>query len=215
MLLTCGRRGTRASAASCARCAAVEFDRRASQLGLAGARRLADRPRVPPRRSARVAYWTTRGARAAREPDGVERDASRRGWRCRSFEYVPHLLAALLILVIGAIAAQFLARSVLIGAVNMLPIGALPAGTYELRIKVAQGARECLAARSLRSPSKSLDHRAAAAGAAFFVLLIHTSTHEAMGELIVKLPTTMSGCPSPSTSPTSSVAWRGNPISIV
>ena len=35
------------------------------------------------------------------------------------FQYVPHLVAALMILVIGAIAAQFLARSVLIGAVNM------------------------------------------------------------------------------------------------
>ena len=33
-------------------------------------------------------------------------------------EYVPHLLAALLILVVGVIAARFLARSVLIGAVN-------------------------------------------------------------------------------------------------
>jgi hypothetical protein len=35
------------------------------------------------------------------------------------FEYLPHLLAALMILVVGAIAARFLARSVLIGAVNM------------------------------------------------------------------------------------------------
>ena len=35
------------------------------------------------------------------------------------FEYVPHLLAALMILVVGAIAARFLARSALIGAVNM------------------------------------------------------------------------------------------------
>lgn len=35
------------------------------------------------------------------------------------FEYVPHLLAALMILVVGGITARFLARSVLIGAVNM------------------------------------------------------------------------------------------------
>jgi hypothetical protein len=35
------------------------------------------------------------------------------------FEYLPHLLAALLILAVGAVAARFLARSVLIGAVNM------------------------------------------------------------------------------------------------
>jgi hypothetical protein len=35
------------------------------------------------------------------------------------FEYVPHLLAALMILAVGAVAARVLARSVLIGAVNM------------------------------------------------------------------------------------------------
>lgn len=35
------------------------------------------------------------------------------------FRYVPHVLAALLVLVIGAILAQFLSRAVLIGAVNM------------------------------------------------------------------------------------------------
>ena len=35
------------------------------------------------------------------------------------FEYVPHLMAALMILVVGGITARFLARSVLIGAVNM------------------------------------------------------------------------------------------------
>jgi hypothetical protein len=35
------------------------------------------------------------------------------------FEYVPHLLAALMILLVGALAARFVARSVLIGAVNM------------------------------------------------------------------------------------------------
>ncbi len=35
------------------------------------------------------------------------------------FEYLPHLIAAFLILVVGNIAARFLAHSVLIGAVNM------------------------------------------------------------------------------------------------
>lgn len=34
-------------------------------------------------------------------------------------EYVPHLVAALAILIVGGIAARFLARAVLIGAVNM------------------------------------------------------------------------------------------------
>jgi len=35
------------------------------------------------------------------------------------FQYLPNLLAALMILIVGAVAARFLARSVLIGAVNM------------------------------------------------------------------------------------------------
>jgi hypothetical protein len=35
------------------------------------------------------------------------------------FQYVPHLLAALLIFVVGSLTARFLARSLLIGAVNM------------------------------------------------------------------------------------------------
>ncbi len=35
------------------------------------------------------------------------------------FQYVPHLLAALIIIVIGTVLAQFLSRAVLIGAVNM------------------------------------------------------------------------------------------------
>ena len=34
-------------------------------------------------------------------------------------EYVPHVIAALIVLVIGTVAAQFLSRAVLIGAVNM------------------------------------------------------------------------------------------------
>jgi hypothetical protein len=37
----------------------------------------------------------------------------------RIFEYIPNLLGALLILLIGSVIARFLARSVLIGAVNM------------------------------------------------------------------------------------------------
>mgnify|MGYP006919623137 CR=1 FL=1 len=35
------------------------------------------------------------------------------------FEYLPHLLAALMITVVGTVTARFLSRSVLIGAVNM------------------------------------------------------------------------------------------------
>jgi hypothetical protein len=35
------------------------------------------------------------------------------------FQYVPHLVAALVILIVGSVIARFLARAVLIGAVNM------------------------------------------------------------------------------------------------
>jgi hypothetical protein len=41
-----------------------------------------------------------------------------------AFEYVPHLLAACLILLVGTVAARLLARSALIGAVNMQIRGA-------------------------------------------------------------------------------------------
>src|SRR3954470_4950796 len=42
-----------------------------------------------------------------------------------------------------------------------------------------------------------------------------TSTHEAAADSIENVPVTISGTPSPSISPTSRVAWRGVPISIV
>lgn len=35
------------------------------------------------------------------------------------FEYIPHVIAALIVLIVGSLAAQFLSRTVLIGAVNM------------------------------------------------------------------------------------------------
>ena len=41
------------------------------------------------------------------------------GFALRTFEYLPHLLAAFLVLVVGSILARFLSRAVLIGAVNM------------------------------------------------------------------------------------------------
>ena len=47
-------------------------------------------------------------------------------------QYVPHLLAALLILIVGAVVARFLARAVLIGAVNM---GVQSSGLLSLTVK--------------------------------------------------------------------------------
>jgi hypothetical protein len=94
----------------------LEFDRRAGQIGLlAGG--------WPPSASAsetigRIVYWTivvlgllvSLTALNATIPSRLAFSV---------FEYVPHLLAALMILVVGVITARFLERSVLIGAVNM------------------------------------------------------------------------------------------------
>jgi hypothetical protein len=94
----------------------LDFDRRAEQLGLAALV-------APPSTSlslavARVVYWTililgllvSLTALNATIPSRLALSV---------FEYLPHLLAALLILIVGAVTARFLARSVLIGAVNM------------------------------------------------------------------------------------------------
>lgn len=95
----------------------LEFDRRAAHWGLA---QLAGWPSAATASQtvARVVYWTililgllvSLTALNATIPSRLAMSA---------FEYVPHLLAALMILVIGGVAARFLARSVLIGAVNM------------------------------------------------------------------------------------------------
>ena len=95
----------------------LEFDRRAHQLGLTA---LVGWPSStsPSHTAGRVTYWTililgllvSLTALNATIPSRLALSV---------FEYVPHLLAALMILVVGAVAARFLARSVLIGAVNM------------------------------------------------------------------------------------------------
>lgn len=94
--------------------ASLEFDRRASQYGM-GTGWAASSPTVT---VGRLVYWTivilgllvSLTALNATIPSRLALSV---------FEYFPHLLAALLILVVGIIAARFLERSVLIGAVNM------------------------------------------------------------------------------------------------
>lgn len=94
----------------------LEFDRRAERLGIGA---LAGWPAVSLSETvALAAYWTIlilglllgltalNATIPSRLADAV-------------FGYLPHLIAALMILIVGAIAARFLARSVLIGAVNM------------------------------------------------------------------------------------------------
>ena len=95
----------------------LEFDRRAEQWGLAA---LVEWPAStgPSEGVARVVYWTililgllvSLTALNATIPSRLALSV---------FEYLPDLLAALMVLVVGAVTARFLARSALIGAVNM------------------------------------------------------------------------------------------------
>jgi hypothetical protein len=94
---------------------AFEFDRRAGQLGFAPPSASAA---VPSQTVARIAYWAFVVLGLLVSLTALDASLPSR-LALSVFEYVPNLLAALLILIVGAVAAQFLARSVLIGAVNM------------------------------------------------------------------------------------------------
>jgi len=95
----------------------LQFDQRAEQLGLGA---LADQSTVgsPSVLLARIVMWliilagllVSLSALDAALPEAFAR---------RVFAYMPDVLAALLILVLGSALARFLARSVLIGAVNL------------------------------------------------------------------------------------------------
>jgi Mechanosensitive ion channel, conserved TM helix len=95
----------------------LEFDRRAGQFGLASVVGWPASP-TPSLTIGRIVFWiivilgllVSLTALNATIPSRLALSV---------FEYVPHLLAALFILVIGAVAARLLERSVLIGAVNM------------------------------------------------------------------------------------------------
>jgi hypothetical protein len=95
----------------------LEFDRRVHQLGLAA---LVGWPpsATPSQTAGRVAYWTTLILGLLVSLTALNASIPSR-LALSVFEYLPHLIAALMILVVGAVAARFLARSVLIGAVNM------------------------------------------------------------------------------------------------
>lgn len=95
----------------------LEFDQWAERAGLVA---LVGRPVAasPSHGLARVVYWTilfmgllvSLTALNATIPSQLALSV---------FEYIPNVLAGLVILVLGTVAARFLARSVLIGAVNM------------------------------------------------------------------------------------------------
>jgi hypothetical protein len=95
----------------------LEFDRRASQWGL---NMLAE---WTPSRStsmfvARGVQWTILVFGLLIGLTALDAAIPSR-FALSVFEYVPHVIAALIVLVIGTIAAQFLSRAVLISAVNM------------------------------------------------------------------------------------------------
>jgi hypothetical protein len=94
----------------------LDFDRRAEFLGMS----LAE---WTPSRSAStfvasVAYWTVLTLGLLLGLTALDA-ALPSQFALSVLEYVPHLVAALAILVVGGIVARFLARAVLIGAVNM------------------------------------------------------------------------------------------------
>jgi hypothetical protein len=95
----------------------LEFDRRMDQWGVSALLGWSGSA-TPSQTVPRGAYWTivvlgllvSLTALNATMPSRLAMSV---------FEYLPHMLAALLIVVTGALAARFLARSVLIEAVNM------------------------------------------------------------------------------------------------
>jgi hypothetical protein len=95
----------------------LDFDRRTEQWGLAA---LVGWPASasPTQSVARVVYWTILILGLLVSLTTLNATIPSR-LALSVFEYVPHLLAALMILFVGAVAARFLARSALIGAVNM------------------------------------------------------------------------------------------------
>lgn len=94
----------------------LEFDQWAERVGLAT---ILGWQATPPSLSlARLAYWTVLLLGLLVSLTALNATMPSR-FALTVFEYLPNVLAALVILVLGTIAAQFLARSTLIGAVNM------------------------------------------------------------------------------------------------
>jgi len=95
----------------------LEFDRRAEQWGLTAL--VGGAPSTSPSRLvSRVVFWTILALGVLVGLTALNATIPSR-LALSVFQYLPHLLAALMILIVGGVAARFLARSVLIGAVNM------------------------------------------------------------------------------------------------
>jgi Mechanosensitive ion channel, conserved TM helix len=95
----------------------IDLDRRAEQLGISILAAWS-----PSRSAADViagaAYWTMLILGLLIGLTALDAVAPTR-FAIRIFEYLPHLLAALLIMMVGGVLGRFLARAILIGAVNM------------------------------------------------------------------------------------------------
>ena len=96
----------------------LEFDRHADHLGLAVLLGWPSSTTSPSQTLTRVVYWTVVVLGLLLSLTALNATIPSR-FALSVFQYLPNLLAALMILVVGAIAARFLSRSVLIGAVNM------------------------------------------------------------------------------------------------
>jgi hypothetical protein len=94
----------------------LDFDRRTELLGISLADWTASRSASA--LVASVAYWTILGLGLLLGLTALDA-ALPSQFAVSVLQYVPHLVAALAILVVGGIIARFLARSILIGAVNM------------------------------------------------------------------------------------------------
>lgn len=95
----------------------LDFDHRAEQLGLSALMGWSTAHGLS-QRIARGLYWTVLVLGLLVGLTALNATIPSR-LALAVFEYLPHLLAALMIMVVGTITARFLARSVLIGAVNM------------------------------------------------------------------------------------------------
>jgi hypothetical protein len=95
----------------------VDFDRRAAQLGLSLHTdwSLSTSPSLV---IARIAQWTILFLGLLVGLTALDATMPSQ-FALSIFQFLPHLLAALLILIVGGLLARFLARSVLIGAVNL------------------------------------------------------------------------------------------------
>jgi len=95
----------------------IDFDRRASQWGFPALTEWSP-SKSPTQLMASISFWTVLLMGALAGVSALDAKLTNM-LAMRLFNYFPNVLAALLILVVGTVMARFLARSVLISAVNM------------------------------------------------------------------------------------------------